>query len=43
MYTDKKTKGGKLRLILPTRIGEAVVSDAAGPDLIRTTLEEMKK
>jgi 3-dehydroquinate synthase len=43
MYTDKKTKGGKLRLILPTRIGEAVVSDAAGPDLIRSTLEEMKK
>jgi len=43
MYADKKTKDGKLRLILPTRIGDAVISDKAGPDLIRSTLEEMKK
>ena len=42
MYADKKTKGGKLRLILPTRIGDAVLSDKAGPELVRTTLEEMK-
>ncbi len=27
MYLDKKTLGGKLRLILPTRIGEVVVRD----------------
>jgi 3-dehydroquinate synthetase len=27
MYLDKKTLGGKLRLILPTRIGEVAVRD----------------
>lgn len=27
MYLDKKTKGGKLRLVLPTQIGEVVVRD----------------
>lgn len=27
MYHDKKTLGGKLRLILPTRIGEVVIRD----------------
>jgi len=27
MYLDKKTKAGKLRLILPTRIGEVIVRD----------------
>ena len=27
MYLDKKTLGGKLRLILPTRIGEVVIQD----------------
>lgn len=27
MYLDKKTLGGKLRLILPTRIGEVVIRD----------------
>ncbi len=43
MYIDKKTKGGKLRLILPTRIGDAVISDAASPELVRATLEEMKQ
>jgi 3-dehydroquinate synthetase len=43
MYADKKNKGGKLRLILPTRIGDAVVSDAAGPELVRSTLEAMRR
>ena len=27
MYLDKKTLGGKLRLILPTRIGEVVIQN----------------
>ena len=27
MYLDKKTLGGKLRLILPTRIGEVIIKD----------------
>ena len=27
MYLDKKTLGGKLRLILPTRIGEVIIRD----------------
>jgi 3-dehydroquinate synthase len=43
MYADKKNKGGKIRFVLPTCIGDAVISDAAGPELVRTTLEEMKK
>lgn len=30
MYLDKKTKRGRLRLILPTRIGEVVVCDDVG-------------
>lgn len=35
MYLDKKTLGGKLRLILPTRIGEVVLrDDVAGQQVL---------
>ena len=34
MYLDKKTKRGKLRLILPTRIGEVIIrNDVAEPQI----------
>jgi 3-dehydroquinate synthase len=42
MNTDKKSKGGKLRLVLPTGIGEAVVSDGVELDVILAVLEEMR-
>ena len=35
MYLDKKTIGGTLRLILPTRIGEVVIRDDVNkPDIL---------
>jgi len=43
MKADKKTRGGRLRLVLPERIGKVVVSDKAGPEMVRATLEEMRE
>jgi 3-dehydroquinate synthase len=41
MRADKKSKDGKIRLVLPARIGTVVVSDKVGPELVLSTLEEM--
>jgi 3-dehydroquinate synthase len=43
MKTDKKSRGGKIRLVLPTRIGEAIVAEDICPELIMATLEEMRR
>ena len=40
MYLDKKAKGGKLRLILPTRIGEVVVRDDIDEVAISAAISE---
>jgi 3-dehydroquinate synthase len=39
MAVDKKVKEGRLRLVLLRGIGEAVVTDAFDPALLRATLE----
>ena len=39
LKTDKKVKAGKVRFVLPTRIGEATVTDQVSPDLIRQVLQ----
>ena len=39
MTRDKKNKGGKIRCVLPRRIGAVELSDAAGPDDWRAVLE----
>ncbi|MBI4006974.1 MAG: 3-dehydroquinate synthase [Planctomycetes bacterium] len=39
LYLDKKTLGGRLRFILPTKIGEVIISDKVTEEVIRRTLE----
>lgn len=38
LKTDKKVKSGKVRFILPTKIGEVVISDQVTADLLRQQL-----
>ncbi|MDY6783919.1 MAG: 3-dehydroquinate synthase [Cyanobacteriota bacterium] len=40
--TDKKVKAGKVRFVLPTRIGEAIVSDRVSPEILRVVLQRAK-
>ncbi len=42
MYRDKKTKGGKLRLVLPCGIGRAVVREDVDDELIRKVLSSKR-
>ncbi|MFO7618212.1 MAG: 3-dehydroquinate synthase [Thermoplasmata archaeon] len=42
MGADKKSAGGRLRLVLPTRVGSAVISDEIGRDEMAATLEAMR-
>ena len=42
MFLDKKTQGGKLRLILPTQIGEVVIRDDVGEDAISEAITQCK-
>lgn len=39
---DKKNKDGKLRMVLPTRIGQAVVSGEVDSTVVLAALEEMR-
>ncbi len=43
MATDKKVVSGKLRLILPTRIGEAQVVTGVADTEVRTALQSLKE
>ncbi len=40
LYQDKKTIGGRLRFVLPVRIGEVVVTDRVSDDIIYNVLTE---
>ena len=40
--TDKKVKDGKVRFVLPTRIGAAEVTDQVSPDIVRNVLKQLK-
>ena len=42
MRSDKKTKNGRIRFILPRRIGTVEVADDVPPELIESVLREMK-
>ncbi|HAX74780.1 MAG TPA: 3-dehydroquinate synthase [Cyanobacteria bacterium UBA11372] len=42
LQTDKKVKDGKVRFILPTRIGEVIVTDKVEGDLMREVLPKMQ-
>jgi 3-dehydroquinate synthase len=42
LQTDKKVKDGKVRFVLPTQIGAAIITDQATSEIIRTVLEQMK-
>lgn len=41
LRSDKKVKSGKVRFVLPKRIGEAFVTDQVTDDIIRGVLEKM--
>ncbi len=43
LQTDKKVEAGKVRFVLPTRIGHATVTDQATPDVIRPVLEQLQE
>lgn len=42
LQTDKKVKDGRVRFVLPTTIGQVVVSDQATADVIRPVLQSMQ-
>ncbi|HEY9294756.1 MAG TPA: 3-dehydroquinate synthase, partial [Phormidium sp.] len=42
LQTDKKVKSGKVRFVLPRRIGEATVTDQVPPDVLRQVLLQMQ-
>ncbi|MGB6546401.1 MAG: 3-dehydroquinate synthase [Candidatus Acidiferrales bacterium] len=43
MRADKKSRGGKLRFVLPTRIGHAETVDGVPETLVRRTLEHLPR
>ena len=42
LQTDKKVKAGKVRFVLPPKIGQAKVTDAVPPELIRQVLQRLQ-
>ncbi|MDJ0714668.1 MAG: 3-dehydroquinate synthase [Prochloraceae cyanobacterium] len=43
LKTDKKVKAGKVRFILPERIGKVTITDRVSPDILRQVLTLTKK
>lgn len=41
MFFDKKVRSGKLRLILPDRIGHVVIRDDVAPERVRSAIESL--
>ena len=41
MARDKKNRGGRIRLVLPRRMGEVELTDAAGVDDLRALLDDL--
>lgn len=41
LQTDKKVEAGVVRFVLPTKIGEAIVTDTATSDVIRQVLKQL--
>ena len=42
MKSDKKVRDGRIRFVLPTRIGEVVIRDDVPRETIVETIEEMR-
>jgi len=42
MSFDKKMRGGRLRFVLPDRIGHVIVRDDVPPDIVRRSLESLQ-
>jgi 3-dehydroquinate synthase len=42
MGFDKKVRGGKIRFILPERIGRVVIRDDVPPEVVREAVESLK-
>jgi 3-dehydroquinate synthase len=42
MGFDKKVAGGKIRFILPDRIGHVVIRDDVPPEVVRDAVESLK-
>ncbi len=42
LQLDKKVKSGKVRFVLPTRVGAATVTDAVTPEVVRQVLVAMQ-
>lgn len=42
LQSDKKVQDGKVRFVLPTQVGTAIVSDQVSDDVIRQVLNSMK-
>ncbi|MBD2154182.1 3-dehydroquinate synthase [Leptolyngbya sp. FACHB-16] len=42
LQSDKKVEGGKVRFVLPTRIGEAKVTDQVAPEVIVAVLQAIQ-
>ncbi|MFB2934723.1 3-dehydroquinate synthase [Aerosakkonemataceae cyanobacterium BLCC-F154] len=42
LQTDKKVKSGKVRFVLPRRIGDATVTDQVPPEVLRQVLLQMQ-
>lgn len=42
MYSDKKVAAGKLRFVLPTRIGAVIVRDDLTPELVKASLASVR-
>ncbi|MDX2097073.1 MAG: 3-dehydroquinate synthase [Leptolyngbyaceae cyanobacterium bins.59] len=43
LQSDKKVKGGKVRFVLPTQIGAAIVTDQPTPELVQRVVEKNQK
>ena len=42
MYCDKKVRSGRIRFVLPERIGSVVVRDDVPPELVRSAIESLR-
>jgi 3-dehydroquinate synthase len=42
LQTDKKVQAGKVRFVLPTQVGNAIVTDQVPADVIRQVLRQMQ-
>lgn len=41
MYSDKKVRSGRIRFVLPTRIGAVMIRDDLSPELVRASVESL--